>query len=260
MIKNKVNFMKIFLCFIIIICFFNTNVCATNNAIDVSNSCNGYFSIYYCTQNVLKIKIKIIYNDKINYYDYDIGELSSYAFIYGDGLYTICMYQNVTKNLYRQIASKKIYVELEDDMSPYLISTYDVNFSENDLVSKTASEICKYYFMPFAKACAIHNYIYKNIEYDYETANNIINEKNTKYRSKAENVLNNGKGICYDKAVLFAAMCRSQGIPCKIVKGYYNDIYHAWNKIYVNNKWMDIDTSTTIDFIIKNGKRYKEKI
>ena len=260
MFKKKC-FIKILLCSILIVCTFNTNVYATNIiVVDTSNVYDGYILIYYSTSNLAKIKIGIALDDQVVYYDYDIGTTACYAFTKGDGLYTISIYQNIKDDLYKRIFYKKVYVELENKLSPYLISTYEVNFSKDDDVSKKASEICKLKFMPLVKVCTIHDYVYKNIAYDYDLAANIKSGKIKSYHPKAIDILKNKKGICYDKAVLFAAMCCSQDIPCEIVKGYYKDIPHAWNKVYIKDKWIYIDPSTKIDFSRNNGKYYKEKI
>lgn len=58
-------------------------------------------------------------------------------------------------------------------------------------------------------------------------------------------VLKTRKGICLDFAVLLCAMCRSCGIPCKVVYGYATTrnsrLYHAWVSAYYNGAWHDYD-------------------
>lgn len=55
----------------------------------------------------------------------------------------------------------------------------------------------------------------------------------TAYVPNPDSALAAGKGICYDYASLFAAMCRSQSIPARLVIGYADpNIYHAWNEVY----------------------------
>ena len=58
--------------------------------------------------------------------------------------------------------------------------------------------------------------------------------------------LNSNKGICYDLASLFAAMCRSQDIPCTLTKGYAGSSYHAWNKVNVSGNWYQIDMTYAV--------------
>lgn len=48
--------------------------------------------------------------------------------------------------------------------------------------------------------------------------------------------LSTSKGICYDFANLFTALCRSQNVPCYVVDGDKRDnaqYRHAWNRITV---------------------------
>ena len=60
------------------------------------------------------------------------------------------------------------------------------------------------------------------------------------------------KGICYDLASLFAAMCRSQGVPCKLTNGYVGNVYHAWDQVYVNGAWQNIDPTYAVARV-RNG-------
>lgn len=53
-------------------------------------------------------------------------------------------------------------------------------------------------------------------------------------------------GVCYDFACLFAAICRSQGIPCYVIDGYRRTdplAQHAWNRVYYNGSWWDLDVT-----------------
>ena len=79
------------------------------------------------------------------------------------------------------------------------------------------------------KAMAIYRYISRHFKYDYELCNAVLAKEVTCYAPDPERTLNARKGICYDLAVLFAAMLHNQGIQVKLVKGYHNEMYHAWN-------------------------------
>ena len=57
------------------------------------------------------------------------------------------------------------------------------------------------------------------------------------------------KGICYDFSHLFAALCRSQNIPCYVVDGDKRDnaqYHHTWNRVYFDNSWWNIDVTFDI--------------
>jgi hypothetical protein len=61
-------------------------------------------------------------------------------------------------------------------------------------------------------------------------------------------VLESGKGDCNEHAVLFAALARAAGIPCRIAAGvmFFKDAfyYHAWNEVCIGGQWLSLDTTT----------------
>jgi transglutaminase-like putative cysteine protease len=63
----------------------------------------------------------------------------------------------------------------------------------------------------------------------------------------ASDVFKRRVGDCNEHAVLFAAMARAAGIPCAIASGMvYSDdhfYYHAWNVVFVDGRWTDVDAT-----------------
>ncbi|HKK91153.1 MAG TPA: transglutaminase domain-containing protein [Desulfobacteraceae bacterium] len=57
--------------------------------------------------------------------------------------------------------------------------------------------------------------------------------------------LENKTGDCNEHAVLFAALCRALKIPAGIETGlvYTREtfFYHAWNRVYLNGRWVTVD-------------------
>lgn len=41
-------------------------------------------------------------------------------------------------------------------------------------------------------------------------------------------------------------MCRYEKIPCKIVKGYVGNNYHAWNQVYVDGSWQKVNLTKAV--------------
>ena len=68
------------------------------------------------------------------------------------------------------------------------------------------------------------------------------------YTPDTAHLLERQQGVCYDFSALFAAMCRSQGIPCAVAKGYTTGGYHAWNMVYMNDAWVAIDMTLSIAY------------
>ena len=130
--------------------------------------------------------------------------------------------------------------------------TTKVNFAAGDAVTAKAAELCAGKTSAAEKVVAIHNYIAANYTYDSDLAAQINSGAVTSYVPNANSVLNAKKGICYDLASLFAAMCRSQGVPCKLTKGYVGNVYHAWDQVYVNGAWQNIDPTYAVARV-RNG-------
>ena len=95
---------------------------------------------------------------------------------------------------------------------------------------------------------AIHNYIAAHFTYDNEFAARVRSGEINNYTPETNQILVAQKGVCYDFSALFAAMCRSQGIPCAVAKGYLSGASHAWNMVYINGKWNAIDMTRSIAY------------
>ena len=105
-----------------------------------------------------------------------------------------------------------------------------------------ADQICTGCETDEEKVQAIYNWIIHNCEYDYDYHAFIqyFNVRRT---------LHTRKGVCYDFSNLFAALCRSQDIPCYVVDGTPYDRStqdHTWNRVYYDGNWWDLDVTNDI--------------
>lgn len=69
-------------------------------------------------------------------------------------------------------------------------------------------------------------------------------------------ILRTKTGVCYDISCLFAAICRSQDIPCYVVDGYARtnrSIQHTWNRVCINGTWYNVDVTHDINNISSYG-------
>lgn len=210
-----------------------------------------YINTYdtYCTvkyQSDKKLKVGIKYENKTIFYDYKSNKKLQYAFEHGNGEYTILLYEQVKNNSYKVIEQQCITVDISNELAPYLISTYDIQFSTKGIIAKTSAKICKDCKDTWSKVLTIKTYVDERIKYDYAFADSVTKKEIVNYIPNPLNIWRTKKGICYDIASLFAAMCRSQGIPCKIQKGYVNEVYHAWNEVYVDGEWYSIDVKQPV--------------
>ena len=112
-----------------------------------------------------------------------------------------------------------------------------------------ADEICADCDTNAEKVQAIYKWMIANLEYDYDYHAFIqyFNVRRT---------LHTRKGVCYDFSNLFAALCRSQNIPCYVVDGIPFDRStedHTWNRVYYDGCWWDLDVTNDITSTA-NGK------
>ena len=100
------------------------------------------------------------------------------------------------------------------------------------------------------KVKAIYEWMIHNLEYDYEY-NPIVQYFNV------HKTLRTHKGVCYDFSHLFAALCRSQNIPCYVVDGTKIDnanYHHTWNRVYFDGSWWNMD----VTFDIVQTKKHEQ--
>ena len=115
-------------------------------------------------------------------------------------------------------------------------------------VADAAAEITAGYDTTEEKTMAIYRYLTRNFQYDSELRDAVLSKEITKHTPDSQQTLNARKGTCCDLAELCAAMLESQRIEAKIINGYYNGVYHAWNSIYdeKTGKWMQIDVTSDL--------------
>ena len=115
-----------------------------------------------------------------------------------------------------------------------------------------ADEICAGCETDEEKVQTIYQWIIGNFEYDYDYHAFI------QYFDICK-TLRTYKGVCYDFSNLFAALCRSQNIPCYVVDGTPYDsslVDHTWNRVYYNGSWWDVDVTNDMSASKNNGNIY----
>ncbi len=124
--------------------------------------------------------------------------------------------------------------DLSQDEKSFLQPTLFIQ-SDNEKIQKIAKELASEDDPPLEKAEKIMEWLYKNIE-----------KRPVLSMPDAISTLENKMGDCNEHAVLFAALARASNIPAKIEAGlvYLNGrfYYHAWNLLYLGNKWITADS------------------
>ena len=104
---------------------------------------------------------------------------------------------------------------------------------------------------------AIYQWVCKHIKFDYKRL-----EKGKLPDPDVETTLRRGKAVCAGFAVLFKALCESQGIEAEMVVGYskgggYDPDFplrldqHAWNAVYIHGSWYLLDISWSNTALVK---------
>lgn len=117
---------------------------------------------------------------------------------------------------------------------------------------KLADEICSDCDTDEERVKAIYEWMIHNFEYDYDY-HAVIQYFDVRQ------TLRTHKGVCYDFSNLFAALCRSQGIPCYVIDGIPYDSSladHTWNRVYYNNSWWDLDVTNDMSASKDNKNIY----
>ena len=205
-----------------------------------ASNMNGYIYISYKSEK----RVKIMMNNGDQQEIYDLipdGQYHRFTLHLGDGHYLIRLVENTTGNSYRVVDSTEFDCTLIDENFPYLVPNSFVVYDNAMEVIQFGLELTENAETQEEKAHAIYDWIVRNISYDFSVVGNL----EVGYVPNPQITFDTRKGICSDFAVLFASMCRSQGIPCKVVLGYYikTEYYHAWNEVLVNGEYVIVDTS-----------------
>jgi len=134
----------------------------------------------------------------------------------------------------------------------YLNPSYLIQSADPAIV-KLAFEITNGLVYDYEKTLAIHDWICSNLWYDYDSL-----EYGKRLPADALSTLNNRRAVCEGYANLTAALLRAVSIPAKTVGGYAKE-NHLWNEVYVNGRWMIIDTTWNCGNKYRGG-RYTENL
>lgn len=138
--------------------------------------------------------------------------------------------------------------------------TLDQGVKSNSEIDKYSRSLTSSEGTIMGKAKKIYNWENENISYDYQKADKVLND-NYNVESGAISTFNSKKGICFDYACLYAAMCRANNIKVRIVTGDgFNGVSwvsHAWNMVYIpdSNMWINVDTTFS-----KSGNYFNSKM
>jgi len=223
----------------------------------------GIVDLYYNAGTNKQVKLVISMGRKK--YTYDIVDdplLIYFPLQLGNGKYDVEVYENVKEEKYKKVYSRSVEVNVKDDRIVYLNTIQVIDWDVDDKVVELAEQLIleeqikrfesngETYdsqsledLTDLEKIQIIYRYVVENIRYDFAKLDTLQPD----YIPDIEDVFNEKEGICYDYSAILASMLRRLSIPTKLIKGYTTktEVFHAWNKVYIEdeNRWIIIDTT-----------------
>lgn len=179
------------------------------------------------------------------------GSVRTFPLQYGDGEYDLCILARLQKGKYYVLNRKNIVIYGTSEIQPYMSSNGYARYNAEDTLVSAAARLnsgtAKDEFVD-----NVQEYLCKRLCYENNQNICMWDEKTI---PSPEKVFTDGKANCLGYAELFAAMLRSQGVPCRIVFGTLvsNGQYHAWNEVWNGVKWVRYDVTAANNGL---GKEY----
>lgn len=218
--------------------------------IDASHSDQGYIMAKH-QPNEKPLKLRLSCGKASLSYDFIAnGEYEVFPLQLGNGSYKVEVFQQATGRKYKPLMDVTFEVNIADETLPFTVPNQYVDYdADSDAVIKSI-ELCHGLENDWDKYQAIYRYMATHMIYDFDKARKV----STGYLPVVDDVLYEQKGICFDLSALMATMLRTQGIPTQLVIGYADQIYHAWNLVYLDGQWYRCDI--TSDIMCMNISRY----
>ena len=216
----------------------------SGTVVDIGHADQGYI---YVKHKESKKRLKLRISSGNETYTYDLnqnGEYEPFPLQMGSGGYKVRVYEQVRGSQYSGVSSISFTVEIEEENLPYLYPSQYVLYDGASQAVAQSSEICEGLSSDQSKADAVERYVAGKFMYDYMGA--LLVQDASAYLPDVDKTLESKKGICFDFAALVCCMLRAQGIPTKLVIGYADYAYHAWNQVYIDGQWQLIDTTAQI--------------
>ena len=207
--------------------------------IDASHTDQGYVMIR-CEPSEKKLKARIGTDLQTYYYDLPGGEgYSVFPLQMGDGVYAVRVMEQVESDLYGIRFGVELDVKLSQETLPFLYPNQYVWYDASTETVKKARELASGIVGDEQITELFYDYVVEHMTYDVQKANTV----GSGYLPNVDASLESGSGICFDYAALLAAMLRAEGIPTRMLIGTVmpENLYHAWNSVYLNGKWVWMD-------------------
>lgn len=166
--------------------------------------------------------------------------------------------------------NKSMY-EKDKSISEALKATASIQSTNNNIIS-IARQLTEGMDNDYDKVLALHDWICSYMYYDEDS---LAGDDTPQYYPT--DILKTRKAVCLGYATLMASLCRSIDLPCNVVSGYAlgnigvdestswtdetvatTEQNHAWNEVYVDGRWMIVDTTWDCPNRIVGGEMVSE--
>ncbi len=213
------------------------------------NFYDGYFTASAIADKRLKIQVKS-QNHNIYYDLKNNGETEKFPLQFGEGDYEITFYQQLIGKSYSPKNKIKKNIKFSNPDVPFL--KFNQFVVEDKEIIATAQELCKDCTTDKEKYLKIKNYMKTKFFY------NFVKAAMTKQGEMPaiENSWKIKRGTCFDLSAIMTIMFRAVGLPAKLVIGYADKGYHAWNSVKIEDKWYRVDITYLLS-AMKKPTSYK---
>ncbi len=165
--------------------------------------------------------------------------------------------------------NNKVMYEKDKSISEALKSTASIQ-SNSGSIQSIAEQLTNGLESDYEKALALHDWICSYMYYDVDS---LDLEDTPPYF--ATDIVKSQRAVCLGFATLMASLCRSIDIPCNVASGYAlgvggdtewtdetvstDEQNHAWNEVYVDGRWIIVDTTWDCANKIKDGEMIKNE-
>lgn len=189
------------------------------------------------------LKLRVTKDEAVYTYDLNgLGEYEIFPLQLGDGKYNVSLYRNVQGTKYAKEAELQLEVELTNQDGAFLAPSQYVHYTPETYAVLAARQLCEGVESDAEKLDILVDFIEENFAYDYDRAR----QQKTFYLGDADMCFETRLGLCQDYSVMLASMLRTQGIPAKLVIGYAQNFYHAWNQVRIGDEYRLVDVTARI--------------
>ena len=195
----------------------------------------------------------------VEVYTKNKGETRYYSYIYR------CLYMEKDGQYYR-FCESKMWEHNYAILSEWVDPREYLGGNIPDAVMELSNTICEGITDDYQKVLKLHDWVAENLYYDMDDYYN----KGTHSFAGVEDLLINKHSVCQGYADLVTLLVRAQGIPCRQIYGYALGLSavgywtddnmgrtkdnHAWNQVYVDHRWINIDATWDSDNVYENAE------